>query len=70
MTARPANVTQAEVVRTIKGALEAGLRIGRLEVNPRTGAINVFPEGSAGASTGPAAAEAGGRSSCDDAFGM
>lgn len=45
MPARRALVTQEEVKRVVKGVLAGGLRIGRVEVDPRTGRIVMFPEG-------------------------
>jgi hypothetical protein len=40
MSRRP-SVTQADLTRIIKGALAAGLVIGRLEVNPVTGIVTI-----------------------------
>lgn len=68
MAARPAKVTQAEVARAVKGALEAGFPVGCVEVNPRTGAIRFYREGTG--SPGPDQLETGGRNSCDDVFGL
>ncbi|MFT3972016.1 MAG: hypothetical protein QM699_00620 [Amaricoccus sp.] len=45
MAARPALVSQQEVKRTVSGALAAGLRIGRIEVDHRTGKVTIFAEG-------------------------
>lgn len=33
----------AEVTRAIRGALNIGLAIGRVDVNPRTGLISIIP---------------------------
>ncbi len=45
MPSRPAQVTETEVKRAVKGALAGGLRIARVEVDPRTGRIVLIPEG-------------------------
>lgn len=45
MAARPALVSQQEVKRTVSAALAAGIRIGRIEVDHRTGKVTIFPEG-------------------------
>lgn len=46
MAGRPALVSQAEIKRTLSAAIEGGLRIGRFEVDHRTGKVIVWPEGS------------------------
>lgn len=46
MANRPALVSQTEVKRSVSGALAAGLRIGRVEVDHRKGKVVIFPEGS------------------------
>lgn len=53
MAGRPAIVTQVEIQRTVKAALSAGLRIGRVEVDHATGRVVVFPEGAAAQAAGP-----------------
>lgn len=45
MANRHALVTQIEVKRTVSGALAAGLRIGRIEVDHKTGKVTIYPEG-------------------------
>lgn len=45
MSNRAAQVTQTEIKRTVKGALEAGVAIGRIEVDHRTGRVIVWPAG-------------------------
>ncbi|WER08883.1 hypothetical protein PUH89_16480 [Rhodobacter capsulatus] len=47
MAGRPALVSQAELKRTVSAALAAGLRIGRVEVDRRTGIVTVYSEGPA-----------------------
>lgn len=46
MANRPALVTKTEVARSIAAALSAGLKIGRVEVDHRTGRVVIVPEGS------------------------
>lgn len=45
MANRPAQVTETEVKRSIKAAREAGLRIGRVDVDHRRGVVSIIPEG-------------------------
>ncbi|SOC02193.1 hypothetical protein [Rhodobacter maris] len=45
MAGRPALVSQAEIKRTVAAAIEGGLRIGKIEVDHRTGKVAIFPEG-------------------------
>lgn len=45
MAARPALVSKIELVRTLAAVLAAGLRIGRVEVDHRTGKVTVYSEG-------------------------
>lgn len=45
MANRPAQVTSTEIKRTIKGAIDAGMIIGRMEVDHRTGKVIVWPAG-------------------------
>lgn len=47
MSNRPAQVTKTEISRTLKGALDAGLVIGRIEVDHITGKVIVWPAGQA-----------------------
>lgn len=51
--ARQAQITQAEIKRTLQAALSAGLRIGKVEVDHATGRVVVFPEGAAAQLAGP-----------------
>lgn len=44
MANRPALVSQTEVKRTVAGALDAGLRIGRIEVCHRTGKVVIYTD--------------------------
>lgn len=44
MANRPALVTKTEVARSISAAIAAGLRIGRIEVDHKTGKVVIFPE--------------------------
>jgi len=37
--------SQAEIKRTVAAAIEGGLRIGKIEVDHRTGKVAIFPEG-------------------------
>ena len=53
MANRPALVSQTEVKRTVSGALAAGLRIARVEVDHRTGKVTIIPEGAADTFSGP-----------------
>lgn len=46
MANRPAQVTQTEISRTVKGAEDAGVVIGRIEVDHRNGKVIVWPAGS------------------------
>ena len=41
MAGRPATVKQIDVTRAVKGAVAAGLVVGRIEVDQRTGKIIV-----------------------------
>ncbi len=45
MANRPAIVTKVEVVRSIAAAISAGLKIGRVEVDHRSGRVVIVPEG-------------------------
>ena len=45
MANRPALVSQTEVKRTVSGVLAAGLLVGRVEVDHRTGKVTVYSEG-------------------------
>lgn len=45
MANRPTVVTKVEVVRSIAAAISAGLKIGRVEVDHRTGRVVIVPEG-------------------------
>ena len=47
-----ATVKQIDVTRAVKGAVAAGLAVGRVEVDQRTGKIVIFSEGGQGGSTG------------------
>lgn len=67
MATRPAKVTQAEVTRALKGALDAGFQVGRVDVDARRGVVSIFP---AGVDAAPAVTQMEGRNSCDDAFGL
>ena len=44
MSRRVATPTQAEVRRAIKAAQTAGLEIGAVEIDPKTGCIKVVPK--------------------------
>lgn len=45
MAARPALVSQAEIKRTLSAAIGAGLRVGKVEIDHRTGKVTIYPEG-------------------------
>ena len=45
MANRPASVKQIDVTRAVKGAVAAGLLVGRVEVDQRTGKIIIWPAG-------------------------
>lgn len=45
MANRPARVSQIEVKRAISGALAAGLRIARVEVDHLGGKVTVYSQG-------------------------
>lgn len=53
MAARPALVSQAEIQRTLKAALSAGLRIGKVEVDHSKGRVVVFSEDAETQAVGP-----------------
>lgn len=53
MAYRAAQVTQAEIKRTLQGALSAGLKIARIEVDHATGRVVVVPEGVEPETAGP-----------------
>lgn len=40
-----ATVKQIDVTRAVKGAAAAGLAVGRVEIDPRSGKIVIFSEG-------------------------
>jgi hypothetical protein len=42
MTKRPAIVTQTEIKRTVKAMVDAGVEVGRVEVDYKVGKIVVF----------------------------
>lgn len=42
---RPAKVTSTEIKRTVKGLIDAGMAIGRVEVDHITGKVIVWPAG-------------------------
>lgn len=46
MVNRPAQVSQIEVKRSVSGALAAGLRIGRVEIDHKAGKVTIIAEGS------------------------
>lgn len=45
MANRPARVTEVEVKRTVKGAMAAGIPVGRIEVDHASGKVTIFPLG-------------------------
>ncbi|MDP2051535.1 MAG: hypothetical protein Q8K33_22180 [Cypionkella sp.] len=45
MANRAALVTEAEVKRTVRGALAGGIAIGRIEVDHRTGKVSIVVSG-------------------------
>lgn len=53
MANRNAIVSQAQIQRTLRAALSAGLRIGRVEVDHATGRVIVIPEGAETQAAGP-----------------
>ena len=53
MANRPANLTQAEIARAVRGAEAAGLAVGRLEVDYLNRKVLVWPVGAAGADASP-----------------
>jgi hypothetical protein len=54
MANRPATVTETEIRRSVKGALNGGIAIGRIEVDHSTGKVSIFPMGAApSAGVGP-----------------
>lgn len=52
MPNRPVAVKQIDVTRAVKGAVAAGLIVGRVEVDQRTGKIVIFSDGGQGANNG------------------
>ena len=48
MTARQANITKTEISRTVKGITEAGILVGRVEVDHVRGTVVVWPIDAAG----------------------
>jgi len=47
MPRRPAKITQTEIARTIKAAVEAGFEVGGFSVNHQTGEVTLYPKGAA-----------------------
>ena len=47
------NVKQIDVTRAVKGTVAAGLAVGRIEVDHRTGKIVIFPEGAESSAPNP-----------------
>lgn len=47
MSNRAATFKQVDVTRAVKGAVAAGLLVGRVEVDQRTGKIVIFSAGAA-----------------------
>lgn len=45
MANRPAPYTQADVTRAVKGAVAAGVVVGRIEFDLKSGRIAVYSEG-------------------------
>lgn len=37
-------VSQAEIKRTVTAVLEGGVRLGKIEVDHRTGKVTIYPE--------------------------
>ena len=44
MSSKPSDVRMTNVKRAIKGAEMAGITVGRVEVNPRTGVVSIVPK--------------------------
>lgn len=52
MSNRPATVKQADVTRAVKGAVAAGLAVGRIEIDQRNGKVIIWPAGAPGSASG------------------
>lgn len=51
MANRPATFKQVDVTRAVKGAVAAGLIVGRVEIEQHTGKIVIFPTGATSGET-------------------
>ncbi|WP_210878080.1 hypothetical protein [Roseovarius autotrophicus] len=52
MPNRPATVKQADVTRAVKGAVAAGLAVGRVEIDQRNGKVIIWPAGASDGTSG------------------
>ncbi len=42
---RPATVKQIDITRAVKGAVNAGFAVGKIEIDQITGKVTIYPEG-------------------------
>lgn len=52
MPNRPAAIKQVDVTRAVKGAVAAGLAVGRVEVDQRNGKVIIWPAGAPDGTSG------------------
>ncbi|MBC7286005.1 hypothetical protein [Hoeflea sp.] len=45
MANRPAQISETEIKRTVKGVLAGGFAVGCIKVDHRNGTVTIFPEG-------------------------
>ncbi len=45
---RPATVKQIDITRAVKGAVNAGFAVGKIEIDQITGKVTIYPEGYTG----------------------
>ncbi|WP_187326790.1 hypothetical protein [Martelella lutilitoris] len=53
MANRALPIKQAELTRLLKGVVGAGVEIGRIEVDPRTGHVVIIPDKATEKATNP-----------------
>lgn len=45
---RPATVKQIDITRAVKGAVNAGFAVGKIEIDQIAGKVTIYPEGFTG----------------------
>ncbi|WP_297778971.1 hypothetical protein [uncultured Roseovarius sp.] len=50
---RPATVKQIDITRAVKGAVNAGFAVGKIEIDQIRGKVTIYPEGAAAQAAGP-----------------